>query len=119
TDLPESVPATGFAPYLTGFPLDGTNFYALARTWHATEVPRPGCVWTHTLLIDLADLAGIPDLGTLSILHNRPKRENLAAYESAVRGLPTASFRPTIVSRPLSAELLRGLYKEPTITARV
>src|SRR5712692_7263106 len=48
------------AGYLTGYPLPESGMYALARTWPATELPRPGCVWTHTLLIDFSDLALLP-----------------------------------------------------------
>ncbi|MGH8667450.1 MAG: hypothetical protein ACREUX_24610, partial [Burkholderiales bacterium] len=41
--------------YLTGYPLPDSGYYALARTWSATEIKRPGAVWTHTLLIEFAD----------------------------------------------------------------
>ncbi|MGJ7918413.1 hypothetical protein ACI48D_23455 [Massilia sp. LXY-6] len=34
--------------YLTGYPLQESGFYALSKTWPAPEMPRPGCVWTHT-----------------------------------------------------------------------
>jgi hypothetical protein len=37
--------------YWTGSPLPETERYALMRTWPAPEMPRPGCVWTHVLLI--------------------------------------------------------------------
>lgn len=37
--------------YLTGYPLPDSRFYAIARTWSAPEKSRPGCVWTHTLLL--------------------------------------------------------------------
>jgi len=37
--------------YITGFPLAKSSFYALIRTWYAEEMPRPGCVWSHVLLI--------------------------------------------------------------------
>ena len=43
--------------YLTGYPLSEAGMYVLARTWAAPEMSRPGCVWTHSLLIDFADLA--------------------------------------------------------------
>src|SRR3569832_531741 len=41
----------GFETYLTGYPLPEAGMYAFARTWYAAEMPRPGCVWTHTLLL--------------------------------------------------------------------
>jgi hypothetical protein len=40
-----------FDPYLTGYPLESAGRYALACTWPAPEMKRPGCVWTHTLLL--------------------------------------------------------------------
>src|SRR5689334_13568298 len=59
TDLPDGVPSSGFQPFLTGYPLQGTSFFALARTWAAPELPRPGCVWTHTLLIPFPELGRV------------------------------------------------------------
>lgn len=38
----------GVDGYLTGHPLEGVGKYVLARTWAAPEMPRPGCVWTHS-----------------------------------------------------------------------
>ncbi|NTG64708.1 hypothetical protein [Rhizobium rhizogenes] len=58
--------------YLTGYPLTESGFYALARTWPAPEMPRPGCVWTHTLLIDFADLASLSQPEQLLELFHRP-----------------------------------------------
>ena len=58
----------GFDGYLTGYPLPAINKYALGRTWYAPEMSRPGCVWTHTLLIDFED---VPRLDAIqSILHH-------------------------------------------------
>lgn len=64
----------GFESYLTGYPLPDAGVYALARTWYAAEMPRPGCVWTHTLFIEHPDLARIQDLRTLVRLFCRPER---------------------------------------------
>lgn len=52
SDLSGSAGGDSFEPYLTGYPVMGTDLFALARTWHAPEMRRPGCVWTHTLLLD-------------------------------------------------------------------
>ena len=46
----------GFTEYITGYPLYEDKYYAIAKTWYAPEMKRPGCVWTHTLLIDFKDL---------------------------------------------------------------
>src|SRR5882672_629479 len=51
SDLSGSNVVNGFEEYVTGYPLAALGFYALAKTWYAAEMPRPGCVWTHTLFI--------------------------------------------------------------------
>lgn len=47
--------------YLTFYSLDESNYYVVAKTWYASEMSRPGCVWTHSLLICKDDLANISD----------------------------------------------------------
>ncbi len=50
TDRP-SVSRAELARGITfGFPLDD-SYYALGRTWSASEVDRPGAVWTHVVLL--------------------------------------------------------------------
>jgi len=71
---PAMVP--GFENYLTGYPLLVDSLYAFASTWYAPEMDRPGCVWTHTLLIEYADLARIGDLRTLLPLFVRPRGDS-------------------------------------------
>jgi len=58
--------------YLTGYPLKEIGAYALAKTWPAPEMSRPGCVWTHTIIIDYADLAQIIDAEPLLDLFEKP-----------------------------------------------
>src|ERR1044072_9861526 len=67
---------SGFQSYLTGYAVPGTNWYAFAKTWYANEMRRPGCVWTHTLLIESADLSKIDDLGILLNFFERPERDS-------------------------------------------
>ena len=72
SDLAGARQGRGFDEYLTGYPLKGSDYYALGRTWLAPEMPRPGCVWTHTLLIPSRSLADL-DGPRLSRAHRRPK----------------------------------------------
>src|SRR5271168_894484 len=52
--------------YWTGLPLPVAKVYALMRTWLAPEMPRPGCVWTHVILVGVADMARLPELSLLT-----------------------------------------------------
>lgn len=57
--------------YVTGYPLPSSQ-YALARTWYAWELPRPNCVWTHTLILDRSVLSADKGLKRLLELFRRP-----------------------------------------------
>lgn len=71
--------------YLTGYPLADSGMYALGRTWAATEMARPGCVWTHTLLVDFADLATLPTMSFLESLFLRPSSNfNIEDYSQVL-----------------------------------
>jgi hypothetical protein len=64
-----SIPEDG---YITGYPLIEESKYVLAQTWAAPEMDRPGCVWTHSLLIEFSDLAKLRSLYFLRALFHRP-----------------------------------------------
>ena len=72
SDLSGPAFRSGFDSYLTGYPLQNLNQYCFAQTWFAPELPRPGCVWTHTFLIRNEDLARIKNLEILERLFRRP-----------------------------------------------
>src|SRR4051794_39812812 len=56
-----------------GEPVEELGAYFLYRSWPATEVKRPGAVWTHGLLISFADLGRIEDLTSLLTLLRDPR----------------------------------------------
>lgn len=58
--------------YLTGYPLPDAGYYVIARTWPAPEMPRPGCVWTHSVLVEFSDIPTIPSARALLALFRRP-----------------------------------------------
>jgi hypothetical protein len=103
------------AGYLTGYPLAETGVYALARTWAAPEMPRPGCVWTHTLLIDFSDLATLASLTPLLSQFRRPDRTIQSSYgavlsfsnEAAPSGLGPDNVR-------WARSLIGAIYGAPT-----
>lgn len=71
SDLSGPAVSRGFDGYLTGCPLPAENFYALSKTWYAPEMPRLGCVWTHTLFLDCSYSADINQID-LESLFRRP-----------------------------------------------
>jgi len=84
--------ASAGLPYLTGYPLE-SGVYALSMTWPAPEMPRPGCVWTHTLLISFADLAVMDVPSALTALFKRPTTQSLDGYADGVIVDFSSSFR--------------------------
>lgn len=75
TELSDLAPGAIFSRsegYWTGLPVPAIGRYVLMRTWPAPEMTRPGCVWTHALLIDPVLLESVEDLSTLQALVIRP-----------------------------------------------
>jgi len=66
--------------YITAYPLPDSRYYVIAKTWYANEMERPGCVWTHSLLIDTTELADFFDFRALFFAFTRPKRDNYSEY---------------------------------------
>lgn len=115
SDLSGSNITPGFEEYLTGYPLESRRLYALAKTWYASEMPRPGCVWTHTLFITFECLGQIPNLHSLTHLFRRPQiTKNFKGYSAAIPvdsidALPTLNQES---NRTQISELSAALYKE-------
>lgn len=100
--------------YLTGYPLEKSGKYVLARTWAAPEMPRPGCVWTHSLIIENADLARLMSAQTLFDTFTRPTgvdvRPTYGAPVSVSQHLKSNGIEPT----DRTELLLQALYSFPT-----
>ena len=78
----------GFDEYITGYPIEGAPYYAIAKTWYANEMPRPGCVWTHTLLISTEVQEPGSLLDKLPGLFSRPNNESdYGNYEVRIKHL--------------------------------
>jgi len=104
--------------YLTGYPLTDAGLYALARTWPASEMPRPGCVWTHTLLIPFSELATISQLSILTRSFRRPVAgQSWEAYGSPILLQPESTSEATSDVFGTSVSILRkilwALYGHP------
>lgn len=110
SDLSGSIPPKAFETYLTGYPLREISAYAFARTWYAPEMPRPGCVWTHTLLIDADDVATLPSLSSLLDCFARPQVGEYANFRTPIQGRTTdPAFEKNILQSDCE-ELLRLFY---------
>lgn len=108
TDISGSAPESGFEKAFTGFQLPETEYFSLFCTWLAPEMRRPGCVWSHVLLIELPDIAEIRDLGTLRTFFTRPTTplvtENYARpleYRHSIHDTPLSAIKDDSVALPL------------------
>lgn len=105
------IPANG---YITGYPLAESGKYVLARTWAAPEMSRPGCVWTHSLLIDFADLARLGSVDDLLERLQRPSADGRSAF--AVQLEVMASRAPTPIAPSdmrRAGQWVSALYGKP------
>jgi hypothetical protein len=106
----------GFEGAFTGLPVPETDYYALFRTWPAPEMPRPGCVWSHVILIQLADLARMPELFHLGKLCSRPSvLINSSRYADPL-AIDVLKSEEAPASKPDQRRLrylVRALYEHP------
>jgi len=95
--------------WLTAYPLPSMDAYVLARTWPAPEMPRPGCVWTHSLIIDYATLGSLRSFEGLVALFQRPTRDDGAAYRRPLK--LTEDGSPTRLPRGAYSSAREGLLR--------
>lgn len=70
--------------YMTFYPLSNGEKYAFAKTWYANEMERPGCVWTHTLIVDLKDMDRNFDFRVLNDYFRRPQKDEYDFYQHKI-----------------------------------
>jgi hypothetical protein len=119
SDLSGSI-EPGFESYITGYPIKESNIYVLAKTWYAPEMERPGCVWTHSLLIEFSDIGKIPDLSILNALFRKPQLNEYETYNSplfydAVKIVSSAKKRKADLPVIMKA-IMKSLYESPDDT---
>ena len=73
----------GFEEYVTAYSIPDTELYAFAKTWYASEMQRPGCVWTHSLLIPLEEVSKVSTTRLLASLR-RPQLESAEGAAAAI-----------------------------------
>ncbi len=113
TDLSGPAPVEGFDGYISAFPVPG-ELYVLTKTWYALELPRPGCVWTHSLLLN-AEIVETWDLQELARLWRRPSLDqgfnsygepiSTMSTGSALSGVPIGLLETIVEATYANAEL--------------
>lgn len=110
TELSDLAPGVIFGSskgYWTGLPAPTIGRYVLMFTWPAPEMPRPGCVWTHALLLEPSMLESIKDLSILQGVISRPSNSVNKDYYS--QPLEVDLTRKKITQLPLDLLLVEKL----------
>jgi GTPase-associated protein 1, N-terminal domain type 1 len=108
---------TGFDEYITAYPLSGTDYFVFARTWYAPEMQRPGCVWTHSLLIPRARIADVSAARLIGSFR-RPRPEGVeTAATSPIAIVTDASLSSAgddgFADRVLAAKVIGAVLGQP------
>ncbi len=101
--------------YITGYPLQESGMYVIASTWPALEMSRPGCVWTHSMLISFADLALMESPSVLVEMMTAPDGKPYSSYASELQVEigPVRRYQLSGVSREFAGVLASALYEHP------
>lgn len=116
TDLSGPSPVPGFDSYLTGFWIESDGLFAFARTWYAPEMERPGCVWTHTLLLEPSLFRILQRPSELASLFRRPTSSDFGDYARPVQTTDASrnDVRSSLDSlRHQLHRILPALYGQP------
>ncbi len=92
--------------YITAYPLAESQCYVIAKSWYADEMSRPGCVWTHSLVLKIDQLGQKFNFLNLLKVFRRPEKEgeDFIAYTKPIKlnediqteiGLPITGIDPT------------------------
>ena len=106
-------PGGGESSYVTAYPLQESGYYVIAKTWYADEMKRPGCVWTHSLLIPFDALNHLDDFERLSALFKRPSLdgsydEYSRTIEYENKNYSADDYIPLPVDRKIEAYILQA-----------
>lgn len=96
--------------YITGYPIKSEHKYVFARTWPAPEMSRPGCVWTHSLVVDYPTVSKIEDPDVILSLFERPSLATLNRYFSPLTFGESAGDSFPIVPADYADEVVQAMY---------
>jgi len=120
TDHPDAGRVKSWDALLVGYRLP-SGMFSLSMTWPAWEMPRPGCVWTHSLLLDVAAMSR-PNASELLLRFQRPEgpTPDLHAYRTTISlGARTLPSQPPESLRTWAPALFWALYEPPARPVRV
>lgn len=101
--------------YITAYPLPDSPYYVVAKTWYANEMERPGCVWTHSLLIDMRAMEEFFDYRAIFFTFVRPERDKYSDYNRALETsgeIDEKTLMPSPFKMPSLAHWLNTLLKK-------
>lgn len=84
SDLNGMTDDKSFVDYYTGYPLENGEKYVIAKTWYAYEMKRPGCVWTHSIVLNTKDINMDIDLNSILSLFRRPQEGKELDYSQPI-----------------------------------
>lgn len=85
SDWSEYVNTRDDSSYLSAYPLKESGYYVIARTWYAEEMKRPGCVWTHSILIPMGAMNAISDYKAFETFFKRPIVNEYDSYSDPIK----------------------------------
>lgn len=114
---------------LTGYYLKDISSYVFAKTWYANEMDRPGCVYTHSLIISEKELKNQTLLFGLSSLFKRPLNpEDYNSYKNELVLFDTRlnsqsdlllNSDPLVVVKKILSEFIATNFGSPVVCPRV
>lgn len=116
SDLASGVTLADGDSYWTGLSVPALEAYVLMKTWNAPEMPRPGSVWTHALIVSLEDIGAVNDLRSLAGLARRPSVDaGFAEYSVPIepatrRSIEGGQAMGVLIIDGHTQQLIRSIY---------
>lgn len=70
--------------YYMGYSICDGKQYVIAKTWYAWEMPRPGCVWTHSLIFNIEEISRIKSVDDVIDAFQRPENNEYRNYSDVI-----------------------------------
>jgi hypothetical protein len=111
TDLSGSRSMPGFEEYVSGYSLPSRTAYIFAKTWYAPECERPGCVWTHVIVVRHQDWVGLTSSYICGAFRRPPlEKVSFDRYSDSLEILPRTCEDEDFPPLRIREEILSALY---------